>query len=144
MQRQLTDDPAHPTAGIAPRKHLGDQSCSSRRMACKAGEPSKDERRAVRFKTVHLPGKPMAHNSGRLSITRGLLWGIVACYVGLLGFSKKLPLVLGREWRNYPYHGPHSIPIVVLISRSLIPCRARYFRIIKVSSITASIPLNDT
>ena len=34
----------------------------------------------------HLPGKPGAYNYGLLSVNSGLLWGIVACYFGLLGF----------------------------------------------------------
>ena len=35
----------------------------------------------------YLPGKPVACNYGLLSINHGLLWGMVANYFGLLGFS---------------------------------------------------------
>ena len=34
----------------------------------------------------NLPGKPVAYNWGLLCQIYGLLWGIVACYFGLLGF----------------------------------------------------------
>ena len=32
------------------------------------------------------PEKPVAYNNGLFSMHCGLLWGIVACYFGLLGF----------------------------------------------------------
>ena len=32
-----------------------------------------------------VPGKPVAHSYGLLSVNYGLLYGIVACYFGLLG-----------------------------------------------------------
>ena len=43
---------------------------------------------------VFIPGlllvKPVAYNNRLLSIKYGLLWGIEANYVGLLGFSGRL------------------------------------------------------
>ena len=38
-----------------------------------------------RMKIETLPGKPVAYNSGLLSVNSGLLWSIVAYYFGLLG-----------------------------------------------------------
>ena len=45
----------------------------------------------------YVPGKPVAYNSGLLSMDYGLLWGIVASYFGLLGlpgaYTSMQPLV---------------------------------------------------
>ena len=37
-----------------------------------------------------LPGKPVAHNLGLVSVDFGLLWDIVACHLGLFGFPGRL------------------------------------------------------
>ena len=34
-----------------------------------------------------LPGKPVAYNYELLSVNYGLLWGIVACFLGYLAFQ---------------------------------------------------------
>ena len=36
-------------------------------------------------RNIEVPGKPVACNSGRLSVNCGLLWSIVTCYFWLLG-----------------------------------------------------------
>ena len=41
------------------------------------------------MKELSLPGKPVACNFGLLWLIYGLLWGIVACCFGLLGFPGK-------------------------------------------------------
>ena len=46
----------------------------------------------LRIRThTHIPRKPVAHNYELLSRNWELLWGIVACLFGLLGFP-------GRAW----------------------------------------------
>ena len=42
-----------------------------------------------------LPGKPVVCNYGLLSINSGLLWSIVACCFGLLGFPGGTCVILG-------------------------------------------------
>ena len=42
-----------------------------------------------RSKTLLLPGKPVAHNSGQRCLKNGLLWCIVARHFGLPGFPGK-------------------------------------------------------
>ena len=56
-----------------------------------------------------LAGKPVASNYGLLSVNGGLLWGLVACYFGLLG-------VPGREYLKLPaFLGPPSLKDSIIV-----------------------------